>query len=211
MADIPYTRIILKKFENRILSSNCYLISVIDVNNVIVVDPGDNKLEDLIKYLEKNNLLVEYIIFSHEHYDHIAGGLLLKQKYNCKLIASEECAQYVIDPKKNLSIFYDGKPYVSPEIDITIEELNYLLHWNTLTIHFFKTPGHSKGSICFYFNNYLFTGDTLIHGNTTVTNLPGGNKQLLEESLTLIRNYINPHTTILPGHKDIFIAKDSLF
>jgi len=173
-------------------------------SGVIVVDPGDKELSELITYLVDNKLNVEYVIFTHEHFDHIAGGQLLKEKYNCKLIAGEECSLAVLNPKKNFSVFYGGKPYVSPPIDLTIEELDYSLMWNSCEIKFLNTPGHSKGSVSFVIENFFFTGDTLMKDIKTMTTLPGGSKQLLRKSLDLIINMCNQETLIFPGHKEIF-------
>lgn len=202
---------IIERFVNQILDSNCYLIRQQNCQNIIVVDPGDTNLSKLIKSMEINNLRVQYVIFTHEHYDHIAGGKLLKDKFDCIFIGSEECAEAVVNPKKNLSIFYNDQPYVSPVIDITIEKMNFLLIWNSYDIKFFKTPGHSKGSISFRINNHFFTGDTLIKDIKTITNLPGGNKHTLEKSLELIRNNCDKDTLVLPGHKDSFQFKNADF
>jgi hydroxyacylglutathione hydrolase len=199
---------IIERFVNQILDSNCYLIIKKDCKNVIVVDPGDNDLRELINHLEINDLSVEYVIFTHEHYDHIAGGKLLKDKFDSKFIGSEECAEAIINPKKNLSIFYNDQPYISPDIDITIEKLSFLLVWNSFNLKFFSTPGHSKGSISFMIGNHIFTGDTLIKDIKTITNLPGGNKNSLEKSLELIRSNCNNDTMILPGHKNKFRYKE---
>ena len=195
---------IVEKFRNLIFESNCYSIIQRTIRNVIVVDPGDHYLTDLLNYLLINDLTVEYVIFTHEHYDHIAGGKLLKQKFNCKFIGSKECADAIINPKRNLSIFYENVPYESPIIDFTIEELNYQLNWNSTVIRFLATPGHSKGSISFLINNNIFTGDTLIKDIKTVTSLPGGNPYLLEKSVELIGQNCDEYTMVYPGHKDIF-------
>jgi glyoxylase-like metal-dependent hydrolase (beta-lactamase superfamily II) len=195
---------IIRRFVNSIFTSNCYIIIQQKSENVIIVDPGDSHLTDLKDYLTTNNYIVEYVIFTHEHYDHIAGGKLLKDLYGCKFIASKECADAMVNPKKNLSIFYDNKLYFSPEIDLTVEDLNYFLDWNSLQIKFMMTPGHTKGSICFCVENYIFTGDTLINNTKTVTNLPGGSKISLVKSLELIKSYCNISTILLPGHDDRF-------
>jgi hydroxyacylglutathione hydrolase len=195
---------IIKKFVNQILDSNCYLIIQPEWHGTIVVDPGDSNLIDLLSYMAENELYVEYVIFTHEHFDHIAGGKKLKEKYNCMFIASEESAEAMINPKKNFSIFYDDKPYISPAIDLTIEKLDYVLNWNSCDLKFYKTPGHSKGSICLHMENYFFTGDTLIKDIKTMTTLPGGSKLSLKKSLELIISLCNNETVILPGHKDIF-------
>jgi hydroxyacylglutathione hydrolase len=196
---------IINRYINEVLASNCYLIVQENSKDVIVVDPGDANLLELIKSLETNHYKVNYVIFTHEHYDHIAGGNLLKERFGCEFIGSEECADAIVNPKKNLSIFYNDTPYFSAGIDLTIEKLDFSLVWNSVLIKFLKTPGHSKGSICIFLENYVFTGDSILKDIKTITNLPGGNKHLLKKSLEQIRVYCNKSTIVMPGHNDEFL------
>jgi len=48
------------------------------------------------------------------------------------------------------------------------------------------TPGHTQGSVCFYFAalNLLVAGDTLFAGSIGRTDLPGGNYDQIIASIT---------------------------
>ena len=63
------------------------------------------------------------------------------------------------------------------------------------------TPGHSPGSVCFHFPDHhtLFSGDTLFAGSVGRTDLPGGDLEMLSQSLAELRR-LPPDTTIYPGH-----------
>ena len=69
-----------------------------------------------------------------------------------------------------------------------------------------KTPGHSKGSICFLIENCLFVGDTILENKKNITSkMPGGNKNELKESISLIRKLAkSDKLNIFPGHGEIF-------
>lgn len=49
-----------------------------------------------------------------------------------------------------------------------------LLRWGTQTVTVIHTPGHSNGSVCFYFNDSLLSGDTLFRDSVGRTDFPQG-------------------------------------
>src|SRR3990167_6116034 len=52
-----------------------------------------------------------------------------------------------------------------------------------------KTPGHTKGSICYYMpkEKILFSGDTIFHNGIGRTDLPNSQPEKMAESLEKIR------------------------
>jgi glyoxylase-like metal-dependent hydrolase (beta-lactamase superfamily II) len=71
-----------------------------------------------------------------------------------------------------------------------------------LQLRVIHTPGHTRGSVCFYANGVLFAGDTLFAGSIGRTDLPGGDYD--EEMASIVeRLLVLPDDTIvLPGHMD---------
>ena len=63
-----------------------------------------------------------------------------------------------------------------------------------------ETPGHTPGGCCFLIDKSLFVGDTLFHGSVGRTDLPGGDWNMLEESLLYLMNNISSDITIYSGH-----------
>ncbi|MHC1704345.1 MAG: MBL fold metallo-hydrolase [Tenuifilaceae bacterium] len=194
----------IKCFKNHPIDSNCYLIFDQNFRNSIVVDPGTDQDIELNDFIELNKIKVDYIILTHEHFDHIWGVNSLRSKFPCKVICSTECGEKVVDKKKNLSLFYDNVGFQIDPPDTKIETDFYEFKWNNYNINIFKTPGHSDGSICIQVNNYLFTGDTIIKGEKTVLKLPNSNKNSLLKSLKIIESICSPDTLILSGHGDSF-------
>lgn len=70
--------------------------------------------------------------------------------------------------------------------------------------NFFYTPGHSEGSMCIGLNNALFTGDTLIQNQNTITYLPGGCKLVCEKSKRKFNDILIGYDIILQD-TDLFI------
>ena len=195
--------------KNEPIDSNCYVITVSGLTKCIVVDPGTEYCNELMNFLLKKNLKIDFILLTHEHFDHIWGCNYLKEKFDCKIVCSELCSSNIVLSKRNLSVFFNQIGFITSKADILLESVNWELNWNYNKIIFFNTPGHSNCSICFSIGNNLFTGDTMIKGLKTVTKISGGNRNLLEESLNQIFFEYNENTIIYPGHGDVFTLNET--
>jgi len=121
-----------------------YSYLVIDEKNNIAcaIDPSEAK--PIIKYLEKKNINLKYILNTHHHYDHVGGNQELKKKYNALVIG------------------YRGDKDRIPEIDTLVDDQE-IWKQESFEAKIIHIPGHTLGHVCFYFFNEeaAFTGDTL--------------------------------------------------
>jgi glyoxylase-like metal-dependent hydrolase (beta-lactamase superfamily II) len=74
----------------------------------------------------------------------------------------------------------------------------------------FHTPGHTKGSLCFYVENHLISGDTLFVDKCGRCDFKGGDVNEMYASLQKIINYFDSKTILLPGHDYGHSATDTL-
>jgi hydroxyacylglutathione hydrolase len=196
-------------FKNQPIDSNCYVIYEEYHKSCIIIDPGTYGSKEVIKFIDSKNLIAEYVILTHEHFDHIWGVNALVEYANPTIIASQYCANMVKDEKKNLSLFFDQVGFViSKEIKST-ESLQESINWLSHIVKFIYTPGHSESSISVNINQSLFSGDLMIKGLKTITKLPTGNKEKLLYSLELIKSKFSYKNIIVyPGHGDNFFLDD---
>lgn len=195
----------IKQFINNPIPSNCFVIyDSVKKGSCIVVDPGTEDMEEVQVWLLQQELTPEYIILTHEHFDHIWGCDALYNKYNCKIICSKNCADAIKDSKKNLSLFYNQKGFEIKQECIRIEDINYKLDWRNYAITFFSTGGHTDAGICFTIDKYVFTGDTLIKNEKTITKLKTGSKEELLRSLNIIQKLKGNKYIICAGHGELF-------
>lgn len=121
-----------------------YSYLVIDEKNNIAcaIDPSEAK--PIIKYLEKKNINLKYILNTHHHYDHVGGNQELKKRYNARVVG------------------YRGDKDRIPEIDTLVDDQE-IWKQESFEAKIIHIPGHTLGHICFYFFNEeaAFTGDTL--------------------------------------------------
>jgi glyoxylase-like metal-dependent hydrolase (beta-lactamase superfamily II) len=198
----------LHTFKNHPIDSNCYLIYEEEDKSCIIIDPGTNGSIEIIEFIDSKKLIVDYVILTHEHFDHIWGVNALVEFADPTIIASQYCANMVKDKKKNLSLFYDQVGFVVTKEIKSIEYLQESITWGKHILKFIHTPGHSESSISVYINQNLFSGDLMIKGLKTITKLPTGNKNKLIHSLELIKNnFSNKNVIIYPGHGDFFFFR----
>jgi hydroxyacylglutathione hydrolase len=196
-------------FKNQPIDSNCYVIYEEDYKSCIIIDPGTNGSKEVIEFINSKKLIADYVILTHEHFDHIWGVNALLEFANPIIITSQYCANMVKDEKKNLSLFYDQVGFVISKEIKSIECLQESLTWQKHIVEFIYTPGHSESSISVQINQNLFSGDLMVKGLKTITKLPTGNKNKLLSSLELIKKkFSNKNIIVYPGHGDNFLLDD---
>lgn len=194
---------------NSPVPSNCFVLFNKKLSDgCLIVDPGSKRLDEIMDVLEGNTLQPEYILLTHEHFDHCWGCNQLTSKYNIPIVCSKECSEAIASSKRNCSIYYDEVGFEVQGKTITLGSLNWHLTWSGGMVDFFLSPGHTDSSVCFHTQKCLFTGDTLIKDTKTVTKLPTGSKDRLKETFKKLKVFQKKGYTVYPGHGEIFNLKD---
>ena len=131
---------------------------------------------------------VEKVIFTHLHYDH-TGNFELFTK--AKFYASKEEIELL---KKN-KVYAIGDPLLATKFNVTLHPLE-----DFLGIKIIKTPGHTKGSVCLYYEKekVLFSGDTLFFNGFGRIDFPFSDPGKMEESLEKVGKI--KYKILAPGH-----------
>lgn len=190
---------------NTPVSSNCYIIFCSERDKCIIIDPGSSKAISYLEYLAKNALTPQFIILTHQHFDHCASVNELRAVFpDTKLVCSKYCNVGIQNEKKNFSLFKEEfAPFKIAPADIVFE--NYgTIEWNDYRIQCVPTRGHTSGSISVIIENNIFTGDAWIKDTPTFTNFPTGNK---EEQMATEKYLHSLHgMKVWPGHGDCFVV-----
>lgn len=186
--------LILKRFPNGMVRSNCYVIG--DSGEAAVIDPGVESTE-ILKFTDAENLKIKYIILTHVHVDHILYVDELRLKTGGKVAAHEEDAKVLGDPWYNGSMLF-GLNYSFNNADILLKDGD-VLEIGNLKLEIIHTPGHTPGGICIKTGNLLFTGDTLFRETIGRCDLGSGNQEDMKKSLDKLMK-MPPDTVIYPGH-----------
>jgi glyoxylase-like metal-dependent hydrolase (beta-lactamase superfamily II) len=198
--------LIIAKIVNKPVASNCYVIYADGNNSCMIIDPGTENNQDLIDFLKHKKIFPEYVILTHEHFDHVIGLDNLKKIYQFKSISCDVCSLNIQNSKKNLSLFYNQIGIELNPVDITFDENEFSFVWMSIEIKLFKLPGHSKGSIGMLLKpSTLFLGDTLLENMNTIIKLPGGSKADLVNTFNYLKlNFTDKDYLVYPGHGNPF-------
>ena len=190
------------------MTSNCYVVYDEDTKRCLVIDPGSEKSQREIEFIEKNNLTLDFIIITHEHTDHNWGVNALVDRFpEAKVVCSEACKQNLKKEVRAYFLFYYNNQnyhYRVCDIDFTTDDFGWSLEWAGNNVKFIPAPGHSMGSICIEINGMLFTGDAILQSKPHI-NKRNGSKILFYETARIIRNSYSLNEFIYPGHGDAFL------
>ena len=201
----------IKRFVNSPVPSNTYLISMEDTLSSIVIDPGSKEESELIAYINEKRLNVDYILLTHEHFDHCWGVNVLIDKTEAKVVCTQNCKERVIQPSNYFNKYYfnSEEEYSVNRVDILVENLGYALNWNGTNIRFIESQGHSPGGMCISIDNNLFTGDTvLLNTKPVLMKRLGSSKEDYLASLSKIFSTFSESTRVYPGHGESFILEE---
>ncbi len=177
------------------LQENCFVL--FDENkDAFVVDPGGSS-ENIIEAIEKNSLNIKYILLTHGHFDHVGAVASLVKKYKAPVYLSKEDRAFLESPKEvRVSAF--GMQIEAAEVDVFVKEGDEI-PFSEGNIKVIETPGHTLGSVCYLFENYLFAGDTLFNGSIGRTDFPESDHSLMVESLKKLKK-LDDEIYVLSGH-----------
>lgn len=147
-----------------------------DVNHCVIVDPGD--ANPVLELLKSQNLVLDAILLTHHHRDHIGGVEILAKHF------------------PNIPI-YGPISSLIPQVTHPVYDKDTVTLFNT-TFTIYAIPGHTLDHIGYYADGNLFCGDTLFSGGCG--RLFEGTPQLMHNSLSLLAS--------LPDDTNIYCAHE---
>ena len=177
------------------LQENCFIL--FDENkDAFVVDPGGSS-ENIIEAIDKNSLNIKYILLTHGHFDHVGAVAALVKKYKVPVYMSKEDRAFLESPKEVRASSF-GMQIEAAEVDVFVKEGDEI-PFSEDTIKVIESAGHTLGSVCYLFENYLFAGDTLFNGSIGRTDFPESDHSLMVESLKKLKK-LDDEIYVLSGH-----------
>ena len=171
-----------------------------------IFDPGygqDAEKKELVAFIQAKKLKPAAIILTHGHFDHIYGLADLASTYSLPIY---------MDMKEKYS-FEQTNPYVCGNYGLPLPQLpgigafvgtkeGDVIEVGNLRFEVIETPGHSVGGLCFLERNgkLLVSGDTLFAGAIGRTDHPGGDYDILMQSIFTKLLHLDGDITVIPGH-----------
>ena len=186
---------IVKKFVVGDMGNNNYLL--INGNDAALIDcTGD--IPELLSFVKENNAELKYILLTHAHFDHIGGVKKLKEKTGAKVYLHTEDKEILDMTNEFMNMV--GLPEIDvPEVDVYINDGDKIQLGDSV-VDVIHLPGHTPGGVGYLVDNMIFSGDTIFLNSVGRTDLPGGDFNILKESIKNKLFNLDGSTIIYTGH-----------
>ena len=184
-------------YTGGIAATNGHLLSL--PGGTVLVDAPDG----IAGWLKKQNLRVDVLLLTHQHFDHVLDAAAVKAQHGCRVYAFAPFSRDLT--LERLYGAVTGSSFSVPEFEVdevlegqsTLEALG-----ETWGLH--HVPGHSPDSLCFHLatKNLLFGGDVLFLDGVGRTDFPGGSTELLLTGIESKLFTLPDATRVYPGHGD---------
>ncbi|MDP2362327.1 MAG: MBL fold metallo-hydrolase [Ignavibacteria bacterium] len=200
-----------------LIKTNSYLLYSEQSKEGALFDVADS-IDSLESIIEKEGIKLKYIFITHCHPDHVFGVPTIKERYpeakicfsnieyeDTKIYSEWEenlDSAFVASVKEKPALVelmnFDFKLLGKPAIELTDNQIYKL---GELEIKTFLSPGHSRGSICFYTDSLVLSGDVLFYRSVGRSDLPkSGSKEDIIKSVRRLYNSLPDETKVYPGH-----------
>ena len=169
----------------------CYLVWCDESKYAAIIDPSV-EINPILEFIESNNLILDKVLITHSHHDHIRYLKDILNQYNLL--------------KVYMSHLSSSKFNCLPLSD------NQIINIGTEIITVLETPGHYFDSVCFWNskNKFIFTGDTMFIGRTGRVISQKSSIEKLYHSIYDILLNLPQDTIIYPGHNYGYKISDSI-
>ncbi len=176
-------------------ASNSYLIVDDDSREFVVVDPSVGT--DVAASFFDDGYVLKYVLLTHGHFDHILFLDEWRAK-GAKACIHEGDAEFLGDPSKSLYLQFFARDTKHADADVILKDKSQLTLGKNV-IEVISTPGHTKGSVCYVFDDTMISGDTLFEGSIGRTDLYGSSVLDMRETIEKLSD-IDKNYTVYPGH-----------
>ena len=185
-----------------VMSVNAYFYIDDKTSHGFLIDPGA-EADRLLKIIAERNFVVEKILLTHGHFDHIGAVEEIHGKLNIPIVMHENGKDYVFKPSWNLS------PYTL-EKDLKLGEVNFLPDGTFIAtevnpdfgVKLIHSPGHTTDGAIYYSakDKIAFVGDTIFKNGFGRTDFPGGNFETLMDTIRTKIFTLPEDTKLFCGH-----------
>lgn len=186
-----------------------FALGALDTNAYVVREEGNpdcwvfdcpDEPGPLVRALKDRGARPLGVYLTHAHSDHMAGLDQLRRAFPGVPVFQHSLeVPWLGDPHQNLSSWM-GSPVTVEPASGTLED-GTVLTLGAWTVRVFHVPGHSPGSLAYWFENEgeLIVGDVLFRSGVGRWDFPGCDREALRRSLDRL-TALPDDTRVRPGH-----------
>lgn len=192
----------VKSFVFSPIAENTYLLYN-EHKEAIIIDPGcyhDEEKEELSGFISQHQLTVKMLLNTHCHLDHVFGNKFVAEKYT--LIPHIHPLEKELLSYAPVSGLMYNLPFENYNGELLFLEEGQIISLGQDKLKVLFTPGHSPGSVSFYNQEqgFVVSGDVLFEHSIGRTDLPGGNIEILLDSIRKQLFSLPEQTIVYSGH-----------
>jgi len=181
---------------------NTYVLYA-DTKEAVIIDPGcyeGYEQNELVKFIEDNELNITKLINTHCHIDHVLGNQFVIDKYQVPFFMNE-LDKPVLESVASYAQGYGFAHYRPAQPTDYLTE-NDTLEIGNVAFEVLHLPGHAPGHIGFMNEKekLFIGGDVLFDGSIGRTDLPGGDHDTLINSIQQKLFKYHDDVVVYSGH-----------
>ena len=184
-----------------IAATNCYIVGDTDARAALVIDPVDQAAH-IAQVAQAEGWTIQMIVATHGHFDHVLASKELKALTGAPFLIHADAVSWLRQLPQT-GIRFTGQPFPeAAEPDRLLTTTSETLTVGAITLETLYTPGHAPGHLALYMRDagIVFSGDALFAGSIGRTDLPGGDMDVLMQSIATQLLTLPDETIVLPGH-----------
>lgn len=184
------------------MTTNGYVVANETTHEMLVADPA-GEAEKLQKIAEELAVKPVALLLTHAHMDHLMALGTLQKAWQVPVYAGKGDEALFDSFMQQLQDMVPG--FVPGKVDHWVGDGD-ILQLAGFSIEVIATPGHSKGSVCYYIaeEGVLLSGDTLFRESIGRTDFPGemrgDHRQLLASIQQKLLARLPDETRVYTGH-----------
>jgi hydroxyacylglutathione hydrolase len=196
----------IRAFPSGLADTNAYLVLDPETNHALIIDAPRDVTSALVT--AAGDAMVDLIVITHIHWDHIGDTTALKVAFNAPVAAHRLAIPGLQKPGSAImQIPYEIEP-VTPDVILGEGDQVELGAHRFTVMHL---PGHEPSHIVLYSepDRVFLGGDVLFPNGHGRTDLPGSDQTIMNQSLARLSN-LPGDVVIYPGHGEATtIGKES--
>jgi len=175
---------------------------VVDTANglAVAIDAPQGVTEAVLAQLHADSVRLAALLLTHTHWDHTADAATLVAATGCDVYVHADDVYRLTHPMQHT--VWPLPFTIESVVPTHVLQGGEAVRFGSFAVHVMHTPGHTEGGLCFVDDeeHRVFAGDTLFAGSVGRCDLPGGDMEVLLDSIqeklfTLPNDYV-----VYPGH-----------